>query len=82
MSYIEVLGRSHPYTVYKTDYGLYFEHDELGEDDSCCVWLEGKKVTDYDSCYVMPDEVGAWLARWDYSNVVFNFEHKHWDLEE
>ena len=42
----EVLGKCYPYTVYKTDNGLYFEHDELGDDDSCRVWLEGKKVTD------------------------------------
>jgi hypothetical protein len=75
------LGRAGPYVVYKADNYLYFEHEELGEDDSCCVWLDGKKVTDYDSCFVLPDEVGAWLSRWGYS-VYYNFEHSYWDLED
>ena len=76
----EVLGKCYPYTVYKSAYGLYFEHDELGEADSCCVWLEGKKVTDYDSCYVIPNEVGAWLSRWGYS-VVYDFDGGYWDID-
>ncbi len=79
---IDELGRAGPYAVYKTDYGLYFEHEELGDEDSCCVWLDGKKITDYDSCFVIPDEVGAWLSRWGYLGVCYNFEHSYWDLED
>jgi len=80
-----VLGKAGPYAVYKSDKYLYFEHEELGEDDSCRVWLDGKKITDCASslpaCFVLPNEVGAWLSRWGYS-VYYNFEHSYWDLED
>ena len=74
-------GRAGRYVVYETNYGLYFEHETRGDEDSCCVWLDGKRITDYDSCFVIPDEVGAWLSRWGYS-VYYDFENSHWDLED
>ena len=57
---------------------IYFEHEDLGEDYSCCVFLENGRVYDYDMCFMMPHEVGQWLHKEGY-NVYWDGEM--WDYE-
>jgi hypothetical protein len=53
--------RAGEYNVYVMDDRVYFEHEELGEDDAICCFLQGKTVVDYDMAYGMLDEARTWL---------------------
>lgn len=68
---------NHKYVMYKSfsvwpsQDQIYFEHNELGDEYACCVFLDKStgKIFDYDSCAVIPEEVGDWLKFHDF-NVV------------
>jgi hypothetical protein len=49
------------YSVYVGEESVYFEHITRGEDDSICVYVEGKRVYDYDMAYCMLPEAREWL---------------------
>ena len=49
------------YSVYVGEDSVYFEHITRGEDDSICVYVEGKRVYDYDMAYCMLPEAREWL---------------------
>ena len=66
------------YGVYIKKDQIYFEHEHLGEDDSCCVYLEHGRIYDYDMCFAMPNEVGQWLSKEGY-NVYWDGDF--WDYD-
>lgn len=66
------------YGVYIKKEHIYFEHVRRGDVDSCCVFLEGGRIYDYDSCFAIPNEVGQWLSKEGY-NVYWDGEF--WDHE-
>ena len=77
MDYIEYKD----FTIYQSQEQIYFEHIEYGEDDACCVYLDGAgNIYDYDMCYGIPDQVGEWLQLNDY-NVARDTDGL-WDLED
>ena len=66
------------YAVYISKQQIYFEHVELGDEDACCVFLEGGRIYDYDGCFAIPNEVGQWLHKEGY-NVYWDGEM--WNYE-
>lgn len=75
----QTLGKAGEFTIYVTNGGLYFEHDEHGEDYCACVYIDGaRQIYDYDMCGVLPREVGQWLHDNSY-NVEWNSEWEMWD---
>ena len=66
------------YGVYISKEQIYFEHEHLGEDDSCCVYLEHGRIYDYDMCFAIPNEVGQWLHKNGY-NVYFDVDMLNYD---
>lgn len=49
------------YSVYVGEDRVYFEHIIKGEDDAICVYVEGKRVYDYDMSFGMLPEAREWL---------------------
>jgi len=50
------------YTIYTTDsdYRLYFEHNELGDESSGCMWFDVNSpytLIDYDGVFDLPKEI-------------------------
>ena len=66
------------YGVYIRKDKIYFEHEQLGEDDSCCVYLDNGRIYDYDMCFAMPNEAGEWLSKEGY-NVWFDGDMWNYD---
>ena len=69
------------FVIYQSQDQIYFEHIEHGDEYACCVYLDGDgKIRDYDSCYVIPEQVGEWLHLNGY-NVTQDTDG-HWDWWE
>jgi hypothetical protein len=49
------------YSVYVGTDRVYFEHIIKGEDDAICVYVEDKRVYDYDMSFCMIPEAREWL---------------------
>lgn len=79
---VKVFDKAAPFTVYATDYGLFFEHDEHGDDYCARVFIDGAdQIYDYDLCGVLPERVGAWLHREGY-NVEWRTEYGgYWEVK-
>lgn len=45
----------------------FFEHNEYGEDDSVTLFLEGNRVTDFDHCFEIPEEVLEFMLKADFN---------------
>jgi esterase/lipase superfamily enzyme len=58
---MESAGKAGEYNVYVFDDSVYFEHDELGDEDALCAFIEDGRVYDYDMAFGMCDEIRAWL---------------------
>ena len=64
---MESAGKAGEYNVYVGDDRVYFEHDELGDEDSLCAYIENGRVYDYDMAFGMCDEIRAWLEAHNYN---------------
>ena len=65
---MESAGKAGEYNVYVGDDRVYFEHEEYGDEEALCAYIdEDGRVYDYDMAFDMCDEIRAWLDFSGYS---------------